>query len=221
MPVERGGALDGLNPGQARAAEAMLGPERLTLVQGHAGTGKTHTLRVVASAWQARGVEVLAGAPSGKATTDLAAIDGVRAATLASWEARWQKGDVPKEGAFVFVMDEAGMVGAGAWSRVQERVLAMGGKLVAVGDPDQLQPVSDMPGWAIAERAAGHRDTSRSSTTWCARRTGLTPRRPDDWRSAARMSSTRSATTRTRTPCSLEGEVRADPVAAAARAHAR
>ena len=219
MPVARGDMLAGLNPGQARAAEAMLGPERLTLVQGHAGTGKTHTLRAVAEAWRARGVEVLAGAPSGKATTDLAAIDGVQAATLASWEARWQKGDVPKQGGFVFVMDEAGMVGAGAWSRVQERVLSMGGKLVAVGDPDQLQPVSDMPGWAIAERAAGQGHVTvidhvvRQADRLDAEATRRLALGGANVEHAVRHYQDKGA-------LRLEGEVRADPVAAAARAHA-
>ena len=219
MPVERGDLFRDLNPGQARAAEAMLGPERLTLVQGHAGTGKTHTLRAVAAAWQARGVEVLAGAPSGKATAELRAIDGVEAGTLASWEARWQKGDVPREGRFVFVMDEAGMVGAGAWSRVQERVLAMGGKLVAVGDPDQLQPVSDMPGWAIAERAAGHGHVTvidhvvRQSDRLDAEATRCLALGGANVEHAVRHYMDRGAVR-------LEGDVRADPVAAVARAHA-
>ena len=219
MPVERGDTFAGLNPGQARAAEAMLGPERLTLVQGHAGTGKTHTLRAVAEAWQARGVEVLAGAPSGKAVTELAAIDGVEAGTLARWEARWQKGDVPKKDAFVFVMDEAGMVGAGAWARIQERVLSMGGKLVAVGDPDQLQPVSDMPGWAIAERAAGQGHVTvidhvvRQSNRLDAEATRCLALGGANVEHAVRHYMGQGAVR-------LEGDVRADPVAAAARAQA-
>ena len=218
MPVERGDLFRDLNPGQAHAAEAMLGCERLTLVQGHAGTGKTHTLRAVAAAWQARGVEVLAGAPSGKATTELAAIEGVEAGTLASWEARWQKGDVAKEGAFVFLMDEAGMVGAGVWSRVQERVLAMGGKLIAVGDPDQLQPVSDMPGWAIAERAAGQGHVTvidhvvRQSDRLDAEATRCLALGGANVEHAVRHYGRKGV-------LRLEGEVRADPVAAAARAH--
>ncbi|MYI69564.1 MAG: AAA family ATPase, partial [Boseongicola sp. SB0673_bin_14] len=142
-----------LNAGQREAAEAMLGPDRLTLVKGHAGTGKTTALRAVASAWQARGVEVLAGAPSGKATQELARIEGASAATLSAWESRWERGEVPK-GPFVFLMDEAGMVGVEQWARVQSRVLAMGGKLVGIGDPEQLRPVGDLPGWAAAAFAA-------------------------------------------------------------------
>ncbi len=154
-PVMRPDALDALNHAQRLAAEAMLDDARLTLVQGHAGTGKTFALRAVAEAWKERGVRVLAGAPSGRAVSELEGIAGVEAATLAAWEARWARGEVPAEGGFVFIMDEAGMVGAGAWSRIQARIRDPGGKLIAVGDPDQLQPVSDIPGWAIAERASG------------------------------------------------------------------
>ncbi|MXY16698.1 MAG: AAA family ATPase, partial [Acidobacteria bacterium] len=218
MPVARGDPFVGLNPGQARAAEAMLGPERLTLVQGHAGTGKTHTLRAVAAAWQARGVEVLAGAPSGKAVTELAAIEDVEAGTLARWEARWQKGDVPRAGRFVFVMDEAGMVGAGAGARIQERVRAMGGKLIAVGDPDQLQPVSDMPWWATAERAAGQGHVTvidhvvRQADPLDAEATRSLALGAVNVEDAVRHYQGKGA-------LRLEGAVRADPVAAAARAH--
>ena len=146
--------LDALNMVQRAAADAMLDARRLTLVTGKAGTGKTFTLKAVATEWRARGVRVLAGAPSGKATAELQGIRGVQAHTLAMWEARWARGEVPTE-PFVFIMDEAGMVGAGTWSRIQSRVWALGGKLIAVGDPDQLQPVSDVPGWALAERASG------------------------------------------------------------------
>lgn len=219
MPVERGDLFAGLNSGQARAAEAMLGTERLTMVQGHAGTGKTHTLRAVAEAWRARGVEVLAGAPSGKAATELKALDGVEAATLASWEARWQKGDVPRRDGFVFVLDEAGMVGAGAWARIQERVLEMGGKLIAVGDPDQLQPVSDMPGWAIAERAAGQGHVTvidrvvRQSDPLDAEATRSLAQGGANVEHAVRHYVGKGA-------IALDGAIRADPFAALARAHA-
>ncbi|MCY4306118.1 MAG: AAA family ATPase [Aestuariivita sp.] len=153
-PVLRPKALDALNASQREAADAMLDGTRLTMVTGKAGTGKTFTLKAVASEWRARGVTVLAGAPSGKATAELRGLRGVQAHTLAMWEARWARGEVPTE-PFVFIMDEAGMVGAGQWSRLQARVWALGGKLITVGDPDQLQPVSDLPGWSLAEQASG------------------------------------------------------------------
>ena len=145
-------AGSGLTPDQRVAAQAMLSPAPLTLVKGYAGTGKTFTLGEVARVWQARGYEVLGGAASGKATQELGGIKGMRTATLAAWDARWARGERPKRDRFVFIMDEAGMVGAGQWARIAGVVSKMGGKLIAVGDPEQLQPVSDLPGWAAVER---------------------------------------------------------------------
>ena len=145
-------AGSGLTPDQRLAAEAMLSPAPLTLVKGYAGTGKTFTLGEVARVWQARGFEVLGGAASGKATQELGGLQGMRTASLAAWDARWSRGERPERDRFVFIMDEAGMVGAGQWMRIAGVVKAMGGKLIAVGDPEQLQPVSDLPGWAAVER---------------------------------------------------------------------
>ena len=145
-------AGSGLTPDQRVAAQAMLSPTPLTLVKGYAGTGKTFTLGEVARVWQARGFEVLGGAASGKATQELGGLQGMRTATLAAWQARWSRGEAPERGRFVFIMDEAGMVGAGQWARIAGVVSKMGGKLIAVGDPEQLQPVSDLPGWAAVER---------------------------------------------------------------------
>ena len=148
-------AGSGLTPDQRVAAQAMLSPASLTLVKGYAGTGKTFTLGEVARVWQARGYEVLGGAASGKATQELGGLQGMRTATLAAWDARWSRGERPKRDRFVFIMDEAGMVGAGQWARIAGVVEARGGKLIAVGDPEQLQPVSDLPGWAAVERGVG------------------------------------------------------------------
>ena len=146
--------LEHLNDGQAVAAEAMLSTRRLTLVTGRAGTGKTYTLKAVAEEWRARGIKVLAGASSGKATAELRGVPKLEAETLASWEARWAKNEVPTE-PFVFIMDEAGMVEVGQWQRIQKQVMELGGKFIAVGDPDQLQPVSGLSGWDEVERRAG------------------------------------------------------------------
>ena len=111
-------AGSGLTPDQRLAAEAMLSPAPLTLVKGYAGTGKTFTLGEVARVWQARGFEVLGGAASGKATQELGGLQGMRTASLAAWDARWSRGERPKRDRFVFIMDEAGMVGAGQWMRI-------------------------------------------------------------------------------------------------------
>ena len=134
---------DNLRESQRRGAEAMLSADRLTLVTGYAGTGKTFTIAEAAKVWRARGYEVLGGAASGKATQELAGIRGLDAASLAAWESRWARDMLPVQGKFVFFMDEDGMVGGDTWARIQKRISEMGGKLIAVGDPEQLQPVLD------------------------------------------------------------------------------
>ena len=120
-------ADSGLTPDQRVAAQAMLSPTPLTLVKGYAGTGKTFTLGEVARVWQARGFEVLGGAASGKATQELGGMQGMRTASLAAWDARWSRGERPERGRFVFIMDEAGMVGAGQWARIAGVVKARWG----------------------------------------------------------------------------------------------
>ena len=131
-----------LSDEQGRAVRAMLSPRRLSLVTGYAGSGKTFAVKEAAKVWAARGFAVLGGAISGKATQELSGIEGA-VATLAQWEARWDRGERPAQGKFIFVMDEAGMVGTAIWSRMQARIEAMGGKLIAVGDAAQLAPIQD------------------------------------------------------------------------------
>ena len=140
LPV---GAGKGMEDDQIEALKEMVSDRRLSLITGYAGAGKTWTIGEAAKVWEARGYEVLGGAVSGKATAELADIEELRAASLAALEARWSRGKLPSQGKFVFFMDEAGMVGSSHWERVQRKVTEMGGKLIAVGDPEQFQPVLD------------------------------------------------------------------------------
>ncbi|WP_316014669.1 AAA family ATPase [Roseobacter sp. HKCCA0434] len=172
-----------LSEDQKRAVSEMMSGQRLSLVTGHAGAGKTHAIAVAADMWRLRGWQVLGGALSGKAAAELAAVPSIEAGTLAQWEARFASGALPQRGRFVFVLDEAGMVGAAAWARLQARVDAMGGKLVAVGDGEQLQPVSDGSAFRSIEAQTGstviehirrqsqeaHREATRAFATGDAR----------------------------------------------------
>ena len=146
----------GITEGQREAGRAMLNEEALVLVRGVAGSGKTTVLKEVAAIWKARGFDVCGGAISGRAARDLGdGVEDMTVASLAAWEARWAQGWRPSGKGLVFVMDEAGMVGSDVWSRVQARVAALGGKLIAVGDPAQLQPVSSSNAWMAVQSKVG------------------------------------------------------------------
>ena len=113
-------------------------------------------------------------------------------------------------------MDEAGTVGVGQWSRLQRQVAALGGKLIAVGDPDQLQPVSDLPGWAVAEGAVGASvvmDTVLRQTDLMDREATEALARGGEGVAAALRYYAQKGAVR------LDPEVQADPVGAIARAY--
>ena len=135
--------LDGLdlNAGQRQAAEAIVDADsRLALVAGMAGTGKTHMLQAAAEILVGQGIEVLGAAPSGRAAAELAS-PNIRTRTVAGWlqqRMAWTAEGQP----FVFVLDEAGMVGTRDMAAVAQAVEARGGKLVLLGDSEQLQPIA-------------------------------------------------------------------------------
>ena len=133
-------ALD-LNEGQMLAAETILSADsRLGLVSGRAGTGKTHMLQAAAQLLTGQGIDVLGAATSGRAAAELSS-PHIRTRTVAGWLQQRQAW-TPTGRPFVFVLDEAGMVGARDMAALAQAVETRGGKLVLVGDSDQLQPIA-------------------------------------------------------------------------------
>ena len=144
-------ADSGLTPDQRVAADAMLSAAPLTLVKAMREPARPSRWARWRGSGRRAGLRFWAAQPRARRPRSLTACR-MRTASLAAWQARWARGERPKRDCFVFIMDEAGMVGAGQWARIAGVVSAMGGKLIAVGDPEQLQPVSDLPGWAAVER---------------------------------------------------------------------
>ncbi len=141
--VDRGG-LDVL---QAEVAAAVAGYDRLVLAVGPAGTGKTTTLRAAASDLDRQGRDAFGVAPSAKAARVLQHETGIAADTLAKLLYEWERDDRPPldryrlpAGATVIV-DEAGMVGTGALSRLVTLAERHDWRLALIGDHRQLQAV--------------------------------------------------------------------------------
>ena len=126
--------------------------EQVVCVVGHAGSGKTTALAVLADTFRREGFVAIGAAPSGIAAANLAAEAGIPAGTLHRLltESR-HRGGLPR-GCLV-VVDEAGMADTRMLTRLLVRVVAADAKLVLVGDQDQLPAVG--PGGlfaAIVER---------------------------------------------------------------------
>ena len=158
-----GGA--GLAAEQVAAIEAVTGPERIAVVVGLAGAGKSTMLAAAREAWEAQGYRVHGAALAGKAAEGLEESSGIASRTLASWERGWERRSGrdgqpgPRDGfgklgpRDVFVIDEAGMVGSKQLSRFITEADLAGAKIVLVGDPEQLQPIGAGAAFrAVAER---------------------------------------------------------------------
>ena len=98
-------------------------------------------LGVAREAWEAAGYEVRGAALSGIAAENLESGSGVASRTLASLEHGWGQGRDRLTARDVLVIDEAGMVGTRQLERVLSHAAEAGGKVVLVGDPQQLQSI--------------------------------------------------------------------------------
>jgi conjugative relaxase-like TrwC/TraI family protein len=139
--LDRGG-LDVL---QADAAAAVAGHDRLVLVVGPAGTGKTTTLRCAAEDLYRQGRPVFGVAPTAKAAKVLRDQGAMQADTVAKLLYEW-RGGAPRDNyrlppGSTLVLDEAGMVGTGALDDLVRLAVSQQWRLVLVGDPRQLQAV--------------------------------------------------------------------------------
>lgn len=130
--------------GQQRAAALHVACEtgRHAFVEGWAGTGKTTMLRALASAYKSGGFEVFGCCQSAAATRNLARETGIPSRTLASLLLAMREGKAQIGPKTVLVLDEAGMVGSSDFALLQAEAMKAGAKLVAVGDPKQLQPIA-------------------------------------------------------------------------------
>ncbi len=126
---------------QADALAHVTDGRDLSVVVGHAGTGKSAMLGVAREAWEAAGYEVRGGALSGIAAENLENGSGIASRTIASLEHGWGQGRDMLNSRDVLVIDEAGMIGTRQLERVLSHAAEAGAKVVLVGDPQQLQSI--------------------------------------------------------------------------------
>ncbi len=141
--VERG-RLDVL---QVAAAGEVAGGDRLVVIIGPAGAGKTSMLTAAIDDLHAQGRPVFGIAPTAKAARVLETETGMRSDTLAKLLHEHARDDGPRPewrlrpGATVIV-DEAGMVATPDLWRLTDLAQRLDLRIVLVGDPHQLQAVA-------------------------------------------------------------------------------
>lgn len=138
---------EGLDPGQADAAAAVAGHDRLVLVVGPAGAGKTTMLAAATTHLRAHGRMVFGLAPTAKAARTLETATGMSADTVAKLLYEWQRSDRPPrprwrlDAGTTVVVDEAGMLNTADLYHLTQLAEVNSWRLVLVGDPHQLQAV--------------------------------------------------------------------------------
>jgi conjugative relaxase-like TrwC/TraI family protein len=131
----------------AAAAGAVTGSgDRVSVVVGPAGTGKTRLMAAAGRAWSDSGIPVRGLTVSAMAAGVLAAETGFRTDTIAKFLHEHDGPDGPENGwrlqrGEVVVIDEAGMVASADLARLLSLINEAHGKAVLVGDPAQLGAV--------------------------------------------------------------------------------
>ncbi len=127
-----------LTDGQRAAlALTLTSPDKINVVVGAAGAGKTTAMKAAVAAYQSAGHEVIGVGPSAKARDELASAGADTNHTLASYLSK----DHEHNDNRLIILDEAGMVSAADMDRLLKKLESEGGRLLLVGDPQQLAAV--------------------------------------------------------------------------------
>ena len=139
-------ADDALDDGQHDAASAVAGHDRLVLVVGPAGAGKTRMLQAAVTDLHTQSRPVIGFAPTAKAARVLETETGMPADTVAKLLYELDHPD-PNRSWFdcgpgtTVVVDEAGMLNTADLHRLVVHAERREWRLALVGDPHQLQAV--------------------------------------------------------------------------------
>jgi conjugative relaxase-like TrwC/TraI family protein len=143
--VAAGGRL--LAEQQAVVRGLLVSPDLIDIVVGPAGSGKTAALRTAADEWSRRGVPVVGCALAAITARRLESATHVPSMSISRLIKAVEAVD-PNTGRAaglapqtVVLCDEASMVGTVQFARLTRAVAAAGGKLVTVGDPEQLAEI--------------------------------------------------------------------------------
>lgn len=130
-----------MNEGQREAFALLCSDRQLAVVNGAAGTGKSHVLAGMRQAYEAEGHKVYGAILQGKTAEDLERDSGIQSRTIAKMLTDLQKGTLKLDSKSVLVVDEAGMVGSRDLEKLMDYTEAAGARLRLVGDAKQLAAV--------------------------------------------------------------------------------
>jgi Ti-type conjugative transfer relaxase TraA len=139
----RAAALDGrsLRADQQAAFDHATDAGGLKIVEGRAGTGKSHTLGAIRDAHEGAGYAVVGLAPTNSVAQDLKADGFAQAATAHSELFRLKNGRTTWTPRTLVVVDEAAMLDSRMTGELLAEARRSGAKLVLAGDDRQLASI--------------------------------------------------------------------------------
>ena len=147
-----------LSAEQRPAFEYLVDEGDIKALAAPAGDGKNALLAAVREIWEFQGLTVVGMALSRIAAESLQAWSGIESRTLASRELEWRDGRDALTLNHVLVVDGAEMIGLKQLERILAAVDKARGKVVLVGDSDQLEAMGSMsPLRGILDRVAPNR----------------------------------------------------------------
>jgi conjugative relaxase-like TrwC/TraI family protein len=146
-----------LNRQQRAAVEHLLqSQDRVMLLRGGAGTGKTSLLKAAAAELRSRGISVLTMAPTAEASRGVLRQAGFKEAeTVAKFLADPATQRAAKNG--VLWVDEAGLLGTKSLNMIFQAAHAWNARVVLSGDTRQHSPVEPGDAMRLLEERVGLR----------------------------------------------------------------
>lgn len=157
---------------QTAAVRHACNADQISIVEGSAGSGKSYLLGAVAQVGRARGMDVIALAPSWKAASVVGADTNTAQGSvfaLAGFLIGLERGTVILGPQTLIILDEGGMVSRLEMHRLVDAVRHSGCKLVISGDTRQLQPIGAGAPMSLLMRVLGSsrlHEIRRQSELW-------------------------------------------------------
>ncbi|MFJ3250146.1 MobF family relaxase [Streptomyces sp. NPDC086782] len=140
---------------QRRVVERLLtAGHGVDAVIGVAGSGKTSLMEACRIGWDATGLTYAGASLSAVAAQNLYEGSGIPSRTVAAWLQRIDDG-TGLTGIDVLVLDEAAMTDDRSMALLLTEAARTGTKVIAVGDPQQLQAIGPGGGFAEVHRLVG------------------------------------------------------------------
>ncbi|CAM5413490.1 MobF family relaxase [Streptomyces griseomycini] len=140
---------------QRRVVERLLtAGHGVDAVVGVAGSGKTSLMEACRIGWDGVGLTYAGASLSAVAAQNLYEGSGIPSRTVAAWLQRIHDGD-GLTGIDVLVLDEAAMTDDRSLAALLTEAARTGTKVIAIGDPQQLQAIGPGGGFAEVHRLVG------------------------------------------------------------------